>query len=138
MLNCVETVTTYPINTTIDSYTCMLLSEERMLRSYIRMILAEDGWEDPHVVYAADHDEDDDDPDEEPDPADVESGSTYKLRKTAEDNLNLHQRANYSKDNVSMASMKPIAPKRTGGPASGRSPGGKVAAPVSRNYSSGY
>lgn len=112
------------------------MDELATLRAFIVEVLVEgSGWEDPEVVLFHGPDLEDD---EEPDPDEVESGSTYKLEKSSEQNLGLHQRDSYSRANKSMASMKPLAPTSHGGAKSGRQPGNTAAAPRSRGYSQGY
>lgn len=71
----------------------------------------------------------DDDVVEDPEPDDPYEELEY----SSEDNWRLSRRDTYAKNNLGLSSFKPLAPKNTGGPQSGRSPGGNNTA-----YSSVY
>ena len=105
-----------------------------MLRNFIRATLVETGWEDPDAVMFkfeyGDENEDEDNDDE--------LIAQEKINKSAEKNTELQKRDNYSNSNSSMSSFKPLAPRNTGGPQSGRKPGGSGLSATSRGYSAGY
>jgi hypothetical protein len=118
-------------------------SNTALLRQYIRGVLAESGWDDPDVVFAIAQHEDECDDDNCDDCTDCNDDddkptSQKKLTKSVEQNFELQKRDNFSRANTGLASAKPLAPKNTGGPQSGRSPGGTRTSSVSRQYSAGY
>jgi hypothetical protein len=114
------------------------------LRTIIRQIIKE-SWEDPStVLYSLKHDFDPIvDDDIENDSMEDEDDTNWerkrdKLEKRAKHNKQLRDRDTFARANVSLYSMKPIAPKQPGGAQSGRTPGGRTVSTQGRVSAAGY
>lgn len=124
----------------------------KIIRETIRDVLKE-SWEDPkNVPHAVRHKFDpivDDsvevDQPHDDDNDDVEDHNDYdwerkrqKLEKRAKHNKQLRDRDTFARANVSMYSMKPLAPKSGAGAQTGRTPGGRTVSTQGRVYAAGY
>jgi len=121
------------------------------LRSIIREAIQDmfsESWEDPRNVTHAVKSKFDtivDTSVEVDEPKDDDKDGDYdwerkrqKLEKRAKHNKTLRDRDTFARANVSMYSMKPLAPKSTGGAQTGRTPGGRTVSTQDRVYAAGY
>lgn len=119
----------------------------QIIRETIRDVLDE-SWEDPkNVSHAVKHRFAPivDDSVEVDSPTDESEDDDYdwerkrqSLEKRAKYNKQLRDRDTYARANVSMYSMKPLAPKSSGGAQTGRTPGGRTVSTQGRVYAAGY